>query len=267
MPNFTNNGVTLNYQETGRGLPFIFQHGLGADLTQPFALFNPPEDVRLIGFDARAHGSSQPGPIEQISLRTFADDLRALLNHLKIDRAVVGGISMGAAIALNFATRFPENVTGLILSRPAWVDGPNPFNVKMFGLIANLINTVGPEEGLRLFQQSTEFAELQREFPDTAASFCNQFRSPRARESAANLSRLPGDSPIDNIESLHTIRVPTLILANDLDPIHPLDYGLRLAAEIPNAEFREIPSKSRDLPAHLTAVQSHLEEFLTRYLL
>jgi pimeloyl-ACP methyl ester carboxylesterase len=267
MPTFTRDGVTLNYQETGGGLPFIFQHGLGADVTQPFGLFKPPAGIRLIGFDARGHGASQSGPIEQITLRAFADDLRALLDELQIKKAIVGGISMGAAIALNFVTRYPERVSGLVLSRPAWVDGPNPFNVQMFGLVANLINTVGPDEGLRLFLQSSEFAELRREFPDTAASFSNQFRAPRAREMAATLNRLPADSPIANLSQLHEIRVPTLILANDLDPIHPFDYGVRLAAEIPHAEFREIPSKSRDLPGHLAAVQSNIEDFLTRYFL
>lgn len=267
MPTFSRNGVALNYQETGNGVPFIFQHGLGADLSQPFSLFKPPAGVRMIGFDARAHGASQSGPADQIRLATFADDLGALLDHLEISTAILGGISMGAAIALNFATRFPENVNGLVLSRPAWVDGPNPFNVQMFGLVSNLINTVGPEEGLRLFQASPEFAGLQRDFPDTAASFCNQFRSPRAREMAANLNRLPADSPIASLSQLHQIRVPTLILANHLDPIHPFDYGVQLAAEIPNAEFREIPSKSSDLEGHLAAVQSNIQDFLTRYFL
>jgi pimeloyl-ACP methyl ester carboxylesterase len=267
MPTFKRNEVELFFQETGEGIPFVFQHGLGADVTQPFGLFKPPAGVRLIGFDARGHGSSRTGPPGNISLKTSADDLLALLDHLKIPQAIVGGISMGAAIALNFATRHPERVKGLILSRPAWLDGPNPFNVKMFGLIAHLINTVGPLEGLFLFQATPDFAELRRDYPDTATSLCNQFRHPRAVEIAKSLSPIANDSPLESLDELKGIGVPTLILANKRDPIHPFHYGARLSEEIPGAEFREIPSKSENLEAHLRDVQTAMEQFLAKHFL
>jgi pimeloyl-ACP methyl ester carboxylesterase len=267
MPHFSHNGVSLFYKETGEGMPFVFQHGLGADVNQPFGLFKPPAGVRLICMDARGHGSSELGQPEQIAIGTFADDLAALLHHLEISRAVVGGISMGAAIALNFALRYPARVMGLVLSRAAWLDGPNPFNVKMFGLVSQLIHSAGPLEGLVLFQASSEYAELLREFPDTAASLSNQFRHPRAREMAMNLNRIPNDAPIRDLNVLSQISAPTLILANRRDPIHPFEYGARLAEEIDNAQFREIPSKSDDLQGHLRQTQNEIEEFLTEQFL
>jgi pimeloyl-ACP methyl ester carboxylesterase len=54
------------------------------------------------------------------------------MDYLRLPQAIVGGISMGAAVALNFTLRFPERVLGLILSRPAWLDGPLPSNVRIY---------------------------------------------------------------------------------------------------------------------------------------
>ena len=103
MPIFYHDGLQFHYRETGRGIPFVFQHGLGADVNQPFGLFRPPSGFRLVTFDCRAHGQTVPlGDERKINIAVFADDLAALLDHLSIPSAVVGGISMGAAVALNF---------------------------------------------------------------------------------------------------------------------------------------------------------------------
>src|SRR5262249_6583263 len=136
MAHFIHDHIQFHYRDEGSGLPFFFQHGLGADISQPFSLFRPAPSVRLIAFDARGHGQTNPlGPPEKLGLTTSANDALALMDHLRIRQAVVGGISMGAAIALNFVLRYPERVVGLVLSRPAWLDAPNPWNVKMFSLL------------------------------------------------------------------------------------------------------------------------------------
>jgi pimeloyl-ACP methyl ester carboxylesterase len=262
MPLFTNDKTRLRYEERGAGTPFIFQHGLGADITQPFAIFNAPAGVRQIGFEARGHGQSELGASAPLTIELFAGDLLALMNYLEIPSAIIGGISMGAAIALNFALRYPAKVIGLVLSRPAWLDRPNPFNQHIFSLVAELINTLGPDEGLRVFQELPEVQELRRDFPDTANSLCNQFRNPRARETAANLRSIPNDSPVTHLDQLKTIQVPTLVLANRQDPIHPFEYGVRLAELIPGAEFRELTPKSTDLDLHLKETQQFIESFL-----
>src|SRR5205823_14764794 len=128
----------------GQGLPLVFQHGLGGDLSQPFAVYHPSSGVRLLGFDSRGHGQTHPlGDVDKLSIATLADDLIAFLDHLGIDWAVVGGISLGSAVAVNVALRFPDRVLGLVLSRPAWVDGPVPENVRLFAMIARLIRDLG----------------------------------------------------------------------------------------------------------------------------
>ena len=267
MPHFTNEGVSLFYKEVGEGVPFVFQHGLGADANQPLSLFKPPPGVRLICMEVRGHGASDLGAPEQISIETFASDLAALLQRLGVSSAIIGGISMGAAVALKFALHFPGRTTGLVLSRVAWLDGPNPFNERMFGQVSHLINLVGPTEGLPLFQASQEYAEVLRDFPDTAASLCNHFRHPRAQEMAKNLSRITKDAPVGDLNALRQLSMPTLILANKHDPIHPFEYGVRFAEEIPSARFREIPSKSDDVQGHLRQTQSEIEKFIAEFFL
>ena len=123
MPFFHHDGFHFHFLDEGHGLPFFFQHGLGADTRQPFSLFRPPAGFRLICLDTRAHGKTHPAAQpDSLGFNIFADDLRALLDHLGFEQAIIGGLSMGAGIALNFALRHPNRLLGLVLSRPAWLD-------------------------------------------------------------------------------------------------------------------------------------------------
>jgi len=267
MPILQHDGIQFHYRDEGSGLPFFFQHGLGADLTQPFSLFEPPAGIRLIGFDARAHGQTRPvGPIEKISLGSSADDLRALMDHLQIRQAIVGGISMGAAITLNFALRHPTRVLGLVQSRPAWLDAPNPWNVTMFSLISRQVREHGPTRGKVLFLESAEYAETLAKWPDVAMSLAAQFDNPLVEETAFKFERIILDAPCRDRREWANITVPTLILANRYDPIHPFEYGAEMQQLIPGAEFREITSKSISLDQHNEDVQRALNHYLERQL-
>jgi sugar phosphate isomerase/epimerase/pimeloyl-ACP methyl ester carboxylesterase len=263
---FDHDGIRFHYQSEGAGLPFFFQHGLGADLTQPFGLFRPPGGVRLLGFDCRAHGKTRPvGPPEKINFQTFADDLLALMDYLQIERAVVGGISMGAALALNFVLRHPRRALGLVLHRPAWLDAPRRDNVAVFAVIADLLRRHGPEKGLELFKQTPAYQSALAGSPSTAASLAGQFLQPRARETVARLERIPPDCPGPDRRQWRAIAVPTLVLANARDSIHPLEYGVTLAREIPGAEFKELTPKADSVERHAEETQRFLEDFLRRH--
>ena len=132
-PSFARDGLRFHFRDEGHGLPFVFQHGLGGDVNQPFGLYRPPAGVRLIAFDVRGHGETRPlGDIDKLTIATLADDLIGLIDHLGIEQAVVGGISLGAAVAVNVAIRYPGRVLGLVLVRPAWIDRPLPENVALY---------------------------------------------------------------------------------------------------------------------------------------
>jgi sugar phosphate isomerase/epimerase/pimeloyl-ACP methyl ester carboxylesterase len=263
---FFHDGIHFNYQDAGRGLPFIFLHGLGGSVAQPFGLFQPPAGFRLISFDCRGHGLTHPvGPDEKISLAQFSDDLGALMDHLRLEKAIVGGISMGAAVALNFTLRHPQRVRGLVLQRPAWLDAPRRENVEIYAHMARLIREFGPAKGLDVFKASPEFEKVARESPPAAKSFLAYFLSPRAAETVALLERIPLDSPNHDRAEWSAIHVPTLVLANRQDPVHPFDYGVTLAQEIPGAAFKELTPKAVDPDRHNAEVQEFLDAFLLQH--
>ena len=265
VPVFEHDGLSFNYRESGRDVPFVFQHGLGADLNQIFGLFTSPPGFRLICFDCRAHGETRPvGDPEKISIDTFAEDLRALLDHLQIKRAVVGGISMGAATALNFTLRHPERVLGLVLSRPAWLDESRADGMRLFPAIAKLIREHGAWNGAREFQKTEVFQEVMRASPDNATSLLAQFVHPRAAETVVKLERIPAYAPPHPRAAWRSITAPTLVLANRRDEIHPFEFGEIFTREIPGAEFQELTAKAVSLKRHEADVQQFIADFLAR---
>lgn len=266
MPTFEHDGITFNYLDEGdpSGLPFVFQHGLGGDAGQPSGVFSPPAGVRLLSMDSRGHGETHPlGDPEKLAFSTFADDVAALMDHLGLESVVVGGISMGAGVALNLTSRHPERVRALVLSRPAWLGGPMPKqNARVYFLIAKLIREHGPEAGREEFLRSEAYERVEEKSPPGAASLLGEFDRKRAEGTFEIYERLPASVPVPPGFELANLAVPTLVLANRQDSIHPLDFGKEMAWGIPGARFEELTPKSVDEERHIREVQSHVEEFL-----
>jgi pimeloyl-ACP methyl ester carboxylesterase len=268
MPEFQRDGLTFHYQDGGQGTPVFFQHGLGADMTQPLGLLQPLKGFRLLAFDCRAHGETRPfGHEAKLNFDCFADDLIALLDHLEIPQAVFGGISMGAGISLNAALRYPERILGLILSRPAWLDTPSPTNLRVLGVIARLIREHGARAGRQQFLESADYARLQAESPDAASSMVGQFESARAEDGVARLERMLNDVPSRDRWRWKKIDVPILVLANRQDPVHPWALAETMAKEFNNAELAELTPKSVSKELHAADVQRTIERFLERHFL
>jgi pimeloyl-ACP methyl ester carboxylesterase len=266
MPFCKRDGLDFHYRDDGGGVPFVFQHGLGGDVNQPFGLYRPLPTVRLIGFDMRGHGETQPlGDVGKLTIASLADDLLGLMEHLEITQAVVGGISLGAAVAVNVANRFPERVLGLVLVRPAWIDRPLAENVGRYAKIAGLIREFGVEEGLARFRTSPEFQVIKGESPDCARSLVGQFEQPRAAECVTPLERLAADTPCSDRRRYSDIRVPTMVLGNHQDPIHPWHLAKSLADLIPGASLEEITAKSVSVERHAADVQHAIDDFLGRH--
>jgi pimeloyl-ACP methyl ester carboxylesterase len=275
MATFQRNGIVFHYLDVGQGTPFVFQHGIGGDIRQPAGLFRPPKGIRLLCLDARAHGRTQPlGDPSALSFDVFGDDLVAWLDYLGVEQAVLGGISMGAGVALNVAVRYPQRVAGLVLSRPAWLDGPMPpENVARYAAIARLLRAVGaashPDQAIRWalaeFEAQDDYRELLASSPDTAQSLRGQLTNERAVDAVARLERLPPDRPLADLRAAGAIRIPALVLAHRQDPIHRFTFGARLVAAIPAASLALLTPKSIDRERHAAEVQRCLGAFLGRF--
>jgi pimeloyl-ACP methyl ester carboxylesterase len=260
MPFFVHDGVQFHFRESGHGRPLVLQHGLGGDVNQPFGLYRPKPDIRLIGFDMRGHGETRPlGDLDKLTISAMADDLVGLLDHLGMEKATIGGISLGAAVAVNVALRFPERISALVLIRPAWIDQPLPENVNLYATIARLIREFGPKDGLEHFRATAVFQAMDRVSPDCARSLVGQFEQPRAEECVARLERLPRDTPCHDRADYRKIRVPTLIVGNQQDPIHPWTIAETLAQIIPGAELREVTPKSVSVEKHAADVKKAVD--------
>jgi pimeloyl-ACP methyl ester carboxylesterase len=212
----------------------------------------------------RGHGETRPlGDAGKLTITELANDLGGLLDQLQIERAVIGGISLGSAVAVKFALAQPTRVLGLVLSRPAWIDRPVPDNVHLYGMIAGLLRELGPIDGAAKFRVSPEFQAIAPTSPDCARSLLGQFENPRAVECVARLEQLSSDRLCDSLSDYASIAVPTLILGNHQDPIHPWFLAARLAQLIPTAELREITPKSVSVDRHGADVKVAIDSFLT----
>ncbi len=266
MPFFERDGIHFHYTDTGEGIPFVYQHGLGGDVNQPAEVYKPEPGFRFISMDCRAHGETRPlGDVAKIGFASFADDVIALVDHLGLSPIIIGGISMGSGVSLNIALRYPDRVMGLLLSRPAWLDQPMPDNLLAIATIGRLIRERGARKGLELFKQSDEYLRIVQEAPNAAESLLGQFEHPRAEETAIKLERIPNDAPNWDRAEWRGIRVPTLVFANHIDSIHPFEIAATLAQAIPGAQLRELTSKSVNKAQHIAEAQAYTGAFLRQH--
>jgi pimeloyl-ACP methyl ester carboxylesterase len=117
--------VDLAYEEHGAGIPLMLVHGfpLNRSIWRPLLPLLESK-FRLILPDLRGFGQS-PAPEGAYSMRLLAEDLRALLDTLKIDRVVLAGHSMGGYVSLAFAQAYPHRLAGLaLIATQAAADSP-----------------------------------------------------------------------------------------------------------------------------------------------
>ncbi|MGU7771684.1 alpha/beta fold hydrolase [Burkholderia sp. MR1-5-21] len=250
--------------DVGAGPAVVFQHGLGGDEAQVAEVFPASAPFRRLTLECRAHGRSDDCATSPYSLESFSDDVLAFADERGIDRFVVGGISMGAAIALRLAVKHPDRVSALVLARPAWLWDSSPLNMRPFGEVAARIVAAGATNGLKAFERSGTASFLQDAAPDNLASLRKFFARPRPEVTAKLLASISSDGPGVTKEQVAAINVPTLVIAHGRDYVHPLEHGKVLAETIPGAEFVEITPKATDKARYVAEFSDALLQFLTK---
>jgi pimeloyl-ACP methyl ester carboxylesterase len=256
-------GLKFNFEVFGAGIPLIFSHGLGGNLAQMRDLIGPMEGARVILYDNRGHGRTA-GPLDPANLNfdAMADDMAAVLDHLGIESAVAGGVSMGAGISIAFWRRHRERARALILSRPAWLNQPYPANLRVLGEIAKLFDELGPAAALPHVEKLEAFASMRKSFPEAASALMQNLENAKDSAVALTYRTILASVPFVDFSDFASIEVPALVLANHDDPIHPFELAERLAAGIPGSTFQEFPSKHQSFAQHQEGFRLRVADFL-----
>lgn len=254
MPTAQLHGTEIYYEDHGSGEPVVMSHGYGSTSAMWQGQVAPlTERYRLITWDMRGHGGTD-SPAEQSSYSEAhtVEDLAALLRYLGIERAVIGGLSLGGYMSLAFNLAHPEMVEALILCDT----GPgyrNPKGREAWNETAFKRAERFEQQGLEALGRSPEVEAVR-----------SRHRSAEGLAKAARGMLAQFDSRV--IESLDGIAVPTLIIvgANDTPFLAGTDY---MANKIPGARKVVIPDAGHaaniDQPeAFNAAVLSFLDEVL-----
>jgi proline-specific peptidase len=242
------NGTRLYYETLGSGPPLMLVHGgpgLSDHRSNKGTHAALADQFQLIYFDLRGCGQSAQLPPDQYTHENFARDVEGLRQHLGLGQMALLGRSYGGFIAQEYAVRFQENLTHLILCDTAAWHGYDDI-AKQAALAANLPG-VDPDRLERLFDgQMRDNDEFREVFVALQPLYFDHADIDRAKERARGLTyfvdthnacfgrELP---KFDVRPKLGDIRVPTLVIVGRHDWITPVAAAEEIASAIPGAEL------------------------------
>jgi pimeloyl-ACP methyl ester carboxylesterase len=228
----------LRIEDTGKGPALVLLHGLTA--TRRYVLQGSRllarEGFRLVSYDARAHGESDPG--DGYEYADLAADLVSVLDEREIDTAVLVGHSMGAATAIRVALEQPERVTGLVQITPAYTGEPYRDDAELayWDRLAAGLESDGADGFMRAFEPPADERWREQVLKFTRQRI-ERHLHPEALASAVRV--VPRSVAFDGIGRLSEIDVPALIVGSrDIsDPTHPLAVAEEYAARLDGGEL------------------------------
>lgn len=249
---FEADGHTLVYDEFGSGSEVVvYLHGLllDSEINRGIARSLAASGRRVVLLDLLGHGrSDKPRHASRYRIDRYADQVFALLDHLEVDAAVLGGVSLGANVSLFAATQRPERVRGLILEMPVleWAVPAAALTFAPLLLAAHYGRPV-----------MAAAAGLIARIPETPIGALNSVVRSGALAPEVVAAVLHGIlvGPVaPTVEQRQAIEVPALIVAHRNDLIHPFSDAVSLSKQLPHARLvRSISSvELRLVPGRLT---------------
>ncbi len=255
---FTHDGRRIAYREYGSGpRAIVLTHGLLMDgrMYTGLAPLLADRGNRVIAADMLGHGdSAQPHDMTAYSMTQYGHDVIALLDHLGIPQAVVGGTSLGANVSLEAAVLAPDRVRALFLEMPVLEHGIAAAAAAFVPLALALRAT---QPGMRLVSAITRRIPRTHWLVDVAIDFVR-------RDPAASLAVLDGltfGRIAPPVAERRRLPHPTLVIGHASDPIHPFSDADTTARDLVGARLVKARSiyEWRLRPARLT---SALTDFL-----
>ena len=243
------NGIEIDYEVTGDGPVVLLGHGYGSTRHMWDDQHRALDRWRVVSWDMRGHGQTDsPSDPKQYSAALIVADMRALLQHVGAERAIIGGLSLGGYVSLAFALAHPGMTQALVIcdSGPGYrnAEARAQWNQRAQERAASL-----ESKGLDALTRRSK--ETQQAVHRSAQGLAHAARGMLAQE---------GSQVIDGLAS---IRVPTLVIVGDQDQpfVAPSEY---MAKKIAGARLAVIPgaghSSNLDQPEAFNRV---LREFLT----
>ncbi|MFO7721408.1 MAG: alpha/beta hydrolase [Gillisia sp.] len=209
-----NNGITIEYSDHGEGETLLLLHGLGstkADWNDQITAF--AENYRVIAPDFRGHGNStKPTSKKEYGVGLCAEDMKLLLQELKINQCMILGFSMGGAVAFEMAVKYPSLLSKMVIVNTApdfnklgWLGNKmvleRTLSLKFSGmepLAKKVARGMFPEENQKELRESF----YKRAIANDVNAYYHSFRS---------LMRWGIGDEIRNI------KIPVLVIASDMD--------------------------------------------------
>ena len=226
--------ISLYYQEKGSGIPFVLLHGNSEDgnyFKSQIDYFS--DNYKMIAVDTRGHGKSPRGNAP-FTMNQFVEDLSNLLKKQELSEVILLGFSDGANIAMKFAIKYPEKIKALILN------GGN-------------LNTKGVKKTTQVF------IELGYKI--------TKMFSKKSEDAKRNMELLGlmVNEPNIKIEEIHSIKIPTLVIAGEKDIIKE-SHTREIADNIPNAKLSIIKGNHFIANKEPKSFNHEVEKFLVKTL-
>lgn len=235
-------GLELAVETFGAGPPLVFAHGLTGTRGNSRDQLTPLADhYRIVIFDQRGHGDSTPVTDPALyDAERMAADIAAVMDALDIERAIVGGESMGATTSALFALRWPGRVETLLLSGAPFGhrDSVSPDRERVRDM-GKVIASHGTEVFL------TYAAERQRAegMSPEAIAYLRRMHSSHVPDSLAAACQTVVDwHVLSDLSPLADLYLPVRIIAWENDRLHPIALARRLVSLLPDARMETIPS-------------------------
>jgi pimeloyl-ACP methyl ester carboxylesterase len=259
--------LTLRGEQAGEGPPVVLLHGLSA--SRRYVVQGSRHLVkrgyRLIAYDVRGHGASDPSPDPSAyEYADLLDDLRAVLDHLRLERAALVGSSMGAATATAFALEQPERVPALVQITPAYL-GARTTRIDR-GAWERMARAL--ERGIDAFVAAAAPDGIPERWRDASRKATRQRMERHADLAAvaAAVRVVPRSNAYDGLDRLRSLSVPTLVVGSrdEADEIHPLSVAREYARLIPTAELIVEAEGESPLAWRGAALSRAIGDFLER---
>lgn len=232
------NGITIAYNDTGTGLPIVFLHAFPFNRT----MWMPQEQAlsdrfRVITVDLRGHGESD-APYWRYSLEHYADDVKALLLHLGISKAVFAGLSMGGYLEFTLYRRYAGLILGLVFADTR-AEADRPEQMKWRFDLAQRAGAMGAsavvDEMLPKLLSPSRYAR-DPELVERVKSIQSSAPTPGIIGDLMAMAERP-----DSTGLLASIRVPTLVIVGEDDVLTPPADAMRIATGIAGSKLVIIP--------------------------